>query len=336
MTWQRTVSIPTSGAALTALRRSGTWLFRGLYRAFAWRDGAAQLAWDREFPSDFVGGSLLAATDDVVVVASFVPRTLQTDFFALDIATGDVRWQVSREFRPANRRNTQSLATDSALVTCLGSNKARQFCMLRLDLASGRVVEERVLDVRRDVAITAEDRTFVGGEDGLFVFDGDRLERVLDGNIVELEPAGADLLVHATGPTNPVVSWLASSGESRGSVALERGLGVLRPTATSAGRALVMPQYRPRISLYDMASGEAVWTVGAEQHWEGHRAAAVDGRVLVHVEQPKLGLTIVALEAATGAVLAPPVDKIGTVQVFGAAGSFVIAGLDRLDIYRWT
>lgn len=336
MTWQRALSIPTSGVAETGLHRSETWLFRSLHRVFAWREGASQLAWDHELPADLVGGGLLAATDDVVVVASFVPERFQTDFFALDIATGAVRWQVSRKFRPANRRNTQSLAIDSARVTCLGSNKARQFCMLRFDLASGRLVEDRVLDVRHDLAIAAGGRTFVGGEAGLFAFDGDRLERVLDGDIVELEPSGADLLVHVDGQTNLVVSWLTSSGESRGSVVLDRDLGVLRPTAASVGRVIVMPQYRPGISLYDMVSGEAVWTVGAEQQWEGYRAAAVDGRVLVHVEQPELGFTIVALDEVTGAVLEPPVDQIDTVQVFGAAGRFVLSSLQSLDVYRWT
>ena len=52
MTWQRALSIPTSGVAETGLHRSETWLFRSLHRVFAWREGASQLAWDHELPAD--------------------------------------------------------------------------------------------------------------------------------------------------------------------------------------------------------------------------------------------------------------------------------------------
>lgn len=335
MSWQRVRTVPANGIASAAVRCGGTWVFRTSHRVFAWQDGA-QLAWQHELGDEQSGQRLLAATDRVAVVASVRGPEPRTDFVALELATGAVVWQRSRPFLPANRRNTRSLACDGAVVTCLGSDVDRRFSMLRLDAATGDVIDERVLDTRYDAALAVPGRTFAGGAGGLVALDGDRLEPILAATVVELEPFGADLLVHTNDGSLASLAWLTAAGTTRARVVLAPGLGVVRPTAASAGRVVVMPQLEAGLSLYDLASGAPVWTAGRSQGWEGHRAVVEAGRMLVHIDRPGAGLGVVGLDEATGAMLPSPVDQIGSLQLFGGDGRFLLSMLLQLDVYRWT
>lgn len=336
MVWTRTATVATNGVALNAVERGDRWIFRGLYRAFAWQEGAHQLAWEHAFADDNVGDHLLVVAGDLAIVASYRTATSQTTFVALDVATGAVRWQRSLPFRPANRRNTHSMSCDGACVTCLGSNADRQFCMLRFDVKTGEVVDDRVLGSRHDVTVAVDGRTFIGGSRGVFVLQDGTLEPVCEGDVLELEPFEADLIANVRTPKQLDLIWLTSGGETRASVALERGLGLLRPAPASQGRVVVLPQFRPGLSLYDLHSGALVWTAGQEPALVGYRAVVQDGRVLAHVERGADGFVLVALRADTGELIEPPLDRVGAMQLFGARGRFVVSLLQQIDVYRWS